>query len=215
MNISVKNNPVLARSLTGNQMKSTQEKLERRQTMENRVAALEQQKVNLKNKQCNTLDEIAEKLEMFHSYEDEIAAVKKSFNSSEMFHTMDEARERGEKIAEAAEKSKPKTKEERKKEAIEEAAGTEEKSGVLSELLEEMDDRRRHRKSDGGNDRRSRKRTDRGFAGVSSGKTASGRRSPAKKNGICSNRFSRIGYVTMNLSKITDSWRNSLVREIC
>lgn len=140
MNISVKNNPVLARSFTGNQMKSTQEKMQRRQTMENRVAALEQQKENLKNKQCDTLEEIAEKLEMFHSYEDEIAAVKKSFNNAEMFHTMDEARERGEKIAEAAEKSKPKTKEERKKEAIEEATGTEENSGVLSELLEEMDE---------------------------------------------------------------------------
>ena len=93
MNISVKNNPVLARSFTGNQMKSTQEKMQRRQTMENRVAALEQQKANLKNKQCDTLEEIAEKLEMFHSYEDEIAAVKKSFNNAEMFHTMDEARE--------------------------------------------------------------------------------------------------------------------------
>lgn len=140
MNISMKSNPLAAQFLAGNMMKSTQEKMQRRQNMENQVAFLQQQKENLKNKECDTLEEIAEKLNAFHTYEDEIAAVKKSYNQSEMFHALDEARERGEQIAKAAEKSKPKTAEERKKEAIEEALGTDENKGMLSEMLEEMDE---------------------------------------------------------------------------
>lgn len=139
MNISVKGSPLAAQFFSGNQMKSTQEKMQRRQNMESQVAFLQQQKENLKNKECNTLEEIADKLEMFHTYEDEIAAVKKSFNYSEMFHAMDEAEERGEQIAKAAEKVKPKTEKERKKEALEEALGTDENQGMLDELLEEMD----------------------------------------------------------------------------
>ena len=140
MNISFKNNPGFAQFLSGNMMKSTQEKMQRRQNMENQVAFLQQQKENLKNKECGTLEEIADKLEAFHSYEDEIAAVKKSYNQAEAFHALDEARERGEQIAKAAEKSKPKTAEERKKEAIEEALGTDENKGMLTEMLEEMDE---------------------------------------------------------------------------
>ncbi len=183
--------------------------------MENRVAALEQQKVNLKNKQCNTLDEIAEKLEMFHSYEDEIAAVKKSFNSSEMFHTMDEARERGEKIAEAAEKSKPKTKEERKKEAIEEAAGTEEKSGVLSELLEEMDEAMEEMAEEMTEDV-TENLTEEMTEEAAKELTEDLPESLLEKQLLEEEALrKRTAYVTMNLSKITDSWRNSLVREIC
>ena len=53
---------------------------------------------------------------MFHSYEDQIAAVKKQYNNEQMFHTMDETRERGEQIAELAEDYAPKTRKEAKRE---------------------------------------------------------------------------------------------------
>ncbi len=49
----------------------------------------------------------------FHSYEDEIVAVKMQYNQEQMWHIMDEAKEIGEKIAEEAEKFEPKTAEER------------------------------------------------------------------------------------------------------
>ena len=87
--------------------------------------------------QCDSIEEIARKLEMFHSYEDQIAAVKKQYNNEQMFHTMDEARERGEQIAELAEDYAPKTEEERKEEMLEEALGIEEKGG-LTESMEEV-----------------------------------------------------------------------------
>ena len=81
---------------------------------------------------------------MFHSYEDQIAAVKKQYNNEQMFHTMDEAWERGEQIAELAEDYAPKTEEERKEEMVEEALGIEEKGGLtesmeaVQEITEEM-----------------------------------------------------------------------------
>ena len=50
---------------------------------------------------------------------------------------MDEARERGEQIAELAEDYAPKTEEERKEEMVEEALGIEEKGG-LTESMEEV-----------------------------------------------------------------------------
>ena len=53
-----------------------------------------------------------------------------------MFHILDEAEERGEQMAKAAEKYKPKTEEEQKKEAQGEAAGTYLFTGNL--LLKEM-----------------------------------------------------------------------------
>ena len=46
--------------------------------LQNEVAFWEKQKENLKNKECDSVEEIAEKLKALHSYEDEIAAVKKS-----------------------------------------------------------------------------------------------------------------------------------------
>ena len=64
--------------------------------------------------ECSTLEDIARKLEMFHSYEDQIAAVKQQYNNSQMAHVLDEAKEIGEKIAEEAEKTAPKTEEERR-----------------------------------------------------------------------------------------------------
>ena len=118
-------------------LKSTQDKLERQQKAQNQIEFFENQKENLKNMQCDSIEEIARKLEMFHSYEDQIAAVKKQYNNEQMFHTMDEARERGEQIAEHAEDYAPKTEEERKEEMVEEALGIEEKGG-LTESMEEV-----------------------------------------------------------------------------
>jgi len=73
-----------------------------------------------------------------------LAAVKKQYNNEQMFHTMDEARERGEQIAELAEDYAPKTEEERKEEMVKEALGIEEKGGItesmeaVQEITEEM-----------------------------------------------------------------------------
>lgn len=117
-------------------LKSTQEKLQRQQERDNKVAFFEAQKENLKNRKADTLEEIAEKLEMFHNYEDEIATANQEYNNSQMFHVMDEAEERGEKIAEAAEKNKPKTEEERKEEMTEQM--TEKTVENLEELSDEV-----------------------------------------------------------------------------
>ena len=86
------------------------------------------------------MEEIARKLELFHSYEDQIKAAKMAYNNEQMMHVMDESREIGEKIAEAVEKSKPKTPEERLEDLVEEAAGTESGGGILDELDEVMDE---------------------------------------------------------------------------
>ncbi len=122
----------------GTPLKSTQEKMQRRQKAEGEVAFWQKKKEGLKSMECGSLEEIARKLEMFHTYEDEIAAAKASYNREQMFHILDEAMEQGEKNAEAAEKSKPKTPEERKEELVEEALGIQEEKGVLSEVLDEV-----------------------------------------------------------------------------
>lgn len=119
-------------------LKSTQDKLERQQNTQNQVAYWEQQKENLKNMECSSIEEIARKLEMFHSYEDEIAAARMKYNSEQMWHIMDEARELGEKIAKEAEKLEPKTAEERRKEMAEEALGIDDSKGELTESMEEI-----------------------------------------------------------------------------
>ena len=121
---------------TAGMLKSTQDKMERQQKAQNQIDFFENQKENLKNMQCDNIEDIAKKLEMFHSYEEQIAAVKKQYNHEQMFHTMDEARELGDKIAERAEEYAPKTEEERKEEMVEEALGIEEQSG-LTESIEE------------------------------------------------------------------------------
>lgn len=120
--------------------KSAQDKMERQYKAQNQIDFLENQKANLKNMECDSLEEIARKLEMFHSYEDQIAEVKKAYNNEQMGHVLDEAMEQGEKIAEAAEKTEPKTPEERKKEMAEEALGLDESKGALTESLEEIED---------------------------------------------------------------------------
>lgn len=119
-------------------LKSTQEKLERQQKAGNEIAFWEKQKENLKNKECGTVEEIAKKLEMFHTYEDEITAVKQAYNNEQMSHILDEAQEQGEQNAKAVEKLEPKTPEERREEMAEEALGTEENEGVLEEIMDEM-----------------------------------------------------------------------------
>lgn len=132
---------VFGRSLMtmGRGLKSTQQKMERQETRDRQVAFFEKQKENLKNVKCETVEEIARKLELFHSYEDQIAAAKAAYNNEQMWHMMDESREIGEKIAEAVEKSKPKTPEERMEDLAEEAAGTE-SGGMLEELDEVMEE---------------------------------------------------------------------------
>ena len=90
--------------------------------------------------ECASPEEARRMLELLHSYENQIAAVKAEYNNAQMFHLMDEAKERGEEIAEAIEKSAPKTAEERKKEAVEEALGIDEEKGVLSDILDKLDE---------------------------------------------------------------------------
>lgn len=141
MNISLNNSPfsILSQRF-GSGLKSTKEKTERQQKMQSQVDFFEGQKAGLKNMQCDTLEEIAKKLELFNNYDAQIAAVKKQYNQEQMQHCMDEARERGEKIAEAAKKLEPKTAEERREEIAEEALGVEEEGGMLTEMLEELPD---------------------------------------------------------------------------
>lgn len=143
MNIALQGSSILfgSRSMVLNQgLKSTQQKMERQAKCENQVAFWENQKEGLKNIKCDSLEEIVRKLDMFHSYEDQIAAAKAEYNREQMWHVLDEAIEMGEKIAEQTEKTEPKTPEERKKEMVEEALGIDEAEGVLSELLEETEE---------------------------------------------------------------------------
>ena len=101
-----------------NMLKSTRAKIQRQEERDGKIAFFETQKQNLKNQKADTIEEIAKKLEKFHTYEDEIAAAKQEYNSSQ-----------------------PKTEEEQKKEAQGEAAGTDGKTddkGVLSEIMDDM-----------------------------------------------------------------------------
>lgn len=118
-------------------LKSTQDRLNRQAERDNKIAFFEQQKENLKNMKADTIDEIARKLDMFHGYEDQIAAAKMEYNHSQMFHVFDEAQELAEKIAEATEKNEPKTPEERREDMIEEATGVE-NDGLLDELMDNL-----------------------------------------------------------------------------
>lgn len=121
-------------------LKSTREKLARQEKCESQVNFWENQKQNLKNWEGATPEDIARKLDMFHSYEDQINAAKMAYNNEQMWHMLDEAKERAEKLAEHLEETKPKTPEERKEDLVEEALGTDENDGVLSEILDGMDE---------------------------------------------------------------------------
>lgn len=124
----------------GGMLQSTRDRLERQEETQRQVDFFEQQKGNLKNIKCESVQEIAEKLNMLHSYEDQIAAVKAAYNSEQMWHIMDESTERGEKIAEAAEKMEPKTPEERQEEMVEEALGIEDSGGMIEEIMDEVEE---------------------------------------------------------------------------
>ncbi|MCM1124569.1 MAG: hypothetical protein NC416_18495 [Eubacterium sp.] len=128
---------ILRRMSSAGMLKSTQDRLERQEETQKQVDFFEKQKENLKNIKCGSVEEIAEKLKQFHSYEDQIAAVKAAYNQEQMFHILDESTERGEQIAEAVEKMEPKTPEERLEELVEEALGIED-GGELEEMLDEV-----------------------------------------------------------------------------
>lgn len=128
---------ILRRINSAGMLKSTQDRLERQEQTQKQVDFFEKQKENLKNVTCGSVEEIAEKLKMFQSYEDQIAAVKAAYNQEQMFHILDESTEKGEKIAEAVEKTKPKTPEERLEEMAEKALGIED-GGELEEVMDEL-----------------------------------------------------------------------------
>lgn len=131
------NLPVLQNNVLS---KSAQDKAERQQKTQSEISFWEKQKENLKNQECESVEEIAQKLKALHSYEDEIAAAKQSFNNEQMWHILDEAEELGEKIAEAAEKTEPKTAEERREDMAEEALGSDEDKGMMEEMMEDVSD---------------------------------------------------------------------------
>lgn len=136
MNINMQGLNLLNRPMS----KATQDRMERQAKRDNQIAFFEKQKDNLKNMKTNSLEDIQRKLDMFQQYDDQIDAAKVSYNNSQMFHILDEARERGEKIAEEAEKMAPKTPEERREEMIEEATGIDKDKGILSEVMDELEE---------------------------------------------------------------------------
>lgn len=137
MNFALNNMSSIFTQNSGYRLKSTEEKMERIQKKESQINFLEGKKADLKNMQCNTLDEIAQKLALFNNYNDQIDAVKKQFNYEQMMHCTDEAKELGEKIAKAAEELEPKTAEERREELAKEALGIEDE-GILDEMLDDL-----------------------------------------------------------------------------
>lgn len=130
---------ILRRMNTAGMLKSTQDRLERQEQTQKQVDFFEKQKENLKNVACTSVEEIAEKLKMYQSYEDQIASVKAAYNQEQMFHILDESTEKGEKIAEAVEDMEPKTPEERLEELVEEALGIED-GGELEEIMDEIEE---------------------------------------------------------------------------
>lgn len=140
MNINMDGNFLRTFRGGGLNLKSTQDRLERQQQTQKQVDFFEAQKNNLKDMLCQTPEEIKEKLEMLHSYDDQIAAAKAAYNQEQLFHILDEAKEMGEKIAEAAEKFAPKTPEELREELVEEATGADKEEGLLDEILDEVDE---------------------------------------------------------------------------
>ena len=130
---------ILRRMNSAGMLKSTQDRLERQEETRKQVDFFEKQKENLKNVTAESVEEIAEKLKMFQSYEDQIASIKAAYNHEQMFHILDESTERGEKIAEAVDKMAPKTPEERLEEMVEEALGIEE-GGELEEIMDELEE---------------------------------------------------------------------------
>lgn len=123
-----------------NGLKSAQDRLDRQAKRDNQIAFFEQQKENLKNMKSDSIEDISRKLDLLHGYDDQIAAAKAEHNNSQMFHMLDEARERAEKIAEEAEKYAPKIPEERLEDMIEEATGVDKDAGMLAEAMDELEE---------------------------------------------------------------------------
>ena len=123
-----------------NALKSTQDRLDRQAKRDNQIAFFEQQKENLKNMKADSIEDISRKLELLHGYDDQITAAKAEYNNSQMFHILDEAMERAEKIVEEAEKYAPKTPEERLEDMIEEATGVDKDAGMLAEAMDELEE---------------------------------------------------------------------------
>ena len=121
-------------------LKSTQDRLERQAKRDNQVAFFEQQKENLKNMKSDSIEDISRKLDLLHGYDDQITAAKAEYNNSQIFHVLDAARERAEKIAEEAEKYAPKTPEERLEDMIEEATGVDKDAGMLAEAMDDLEE---------------------------------------------------------------------------
>ena len=126
--------------INNNGLKSTQDRLDRQAKRDSQIAFFEQQKENLKNMKADSIEDISRKLELLHGYDDQITAAKAEYNNSQMFHILDEARERAEKIAEEAEKYAPKTPEERLEDMIEEATGVDKDAGMLAEAMDELEE---------------------------------------------------------------------------
>lgn len=126
--------------LSSSGSKAAADRMARQQKRDDTIAFLEKQKDNLKNMKTHSLEDIQRKLDLFENYDEQIDAAKAEYNHSQMFHILDEARERGEKIAEAAEKMAPKTPEERREEMIEEATGVDKDKGILSDVMDELED---------------------------------------------------------------------------
>ena len=125
---------------SNNGLKSTQDRLDRQAKRDSQIAFFEQQKENLKNMKADSIEDISRKLELLHGYDDQITAAKAEYNNSQMFHILDEARERAEKIAEEAEKYAPKTPEERLEDMIEEATGVDKDAGMFAEAMDELEE---------------------------------------------------------------------------
>lgn len=119
-------------------LKSAERRQQRQAQCDREVAFFEKQKENLKNIGGDSLEDISRKLDMLHSYEEQIAAIKSKFNMEEIYHVLDEAQEFGEKVAKEAEKSKPKTEKERREDMVEDALGLGEDESETTEELEEM-----------------------------------------------------------------------------
>lgn len=126
--------------INSNGLKSTQDRLDKQAKRDNQIAFFEQQKENLKNMKADSIEDISRKLDLLHGYDDQITAAKAEYNNSQMFHILDEARERAEKIAEEAEKYAPKTPEERLEDMIEEATGVDKDAGMLAEAMDELEE---------------------------------------------------------------------------
>lgn len=125
---------------SNNGLKSAQDRLDRQAKRDNQIAFFEQQKENLKNMKADSIEDISRKLDLLHGYDDQIAAAKAEYNNSQMFHVLDEERERAEKIAEEAEKYAPKTPEGRLEDMIEEATGVDKDAGMLAEAMDELEE---------------------------------------------------------------------------